>query len=64
MWGKGIYFAVNANYSCPNYSFQVPGLPNVYEVFAANVVIGNDIDTGTNNDRNLKEPPSIPGTSD
>ena len=23
--GKGIYFAVNANYSCPNYSFKVPG---------------------------------------
>jgi hypothetical protein len=25
MWGKGIYFAVNANYSCPSYSFKVPG---------------------------------------
>jgi hypothetical protein len=25
MWGKGIYFAVNANYSCPGYSYKVPG---------------------------------------
>ena len=24
MWGKAIYFAVNANYSCPSYSFKVP----------------------------------------
>ena len=22
MWGKGIYFALNANYSCPGYSFK------------------------------------------
>lgn len=22
MWGRGIYFAVNANYSCPGYSFK------------------------------------------
>jgi hypothetical protein len=25
LWGKGIYFAVNANYSCPGYSWKVPG---------------------------------------
>ena len=25
LWGRGIYFAVNANYSCPGYSFKVPG---------------------------------------
>jgi Poly(ADP-ribose) polymerase catalytic domain len=30
MWGKGIYFAVNANYSCPNYSWRVPGQNNVF----------------------------------
>ena len=21
LWGRGIYFAVNADYSCPNYSY-------------------------------------------
>jgi hypothetical protein len=21
MWGKAVYFAVNASYSCPNFSF-------------------------------------------
>ena len=26
MWGKGIYFAVNASYSCPAYSHQVPNM--------------------------------------
>lgn len=24
-WGRAIYFAVNASYSCPNYSYEVPG---------------------------------------
>ena len=24
LWGRGNYFAVNANYSCPNYSYRVP----------------------------------------
>jgi len=64
MWGKGIYFAVNASYSCPGYSHPVPGLPNVYEVFAANVVIGNVIDTGTRNDGTLRAPPKIPGKNE
>jgi hypothetical protein len=40
MWGKGIYFAVNANYSCPNYSYSCGS--GQYEVFFANVVIGKD----------------------
>ena len=40
MWGKAIYFAVNANYSCPQYSYKVPGSKNEWEVFCANVVIG------------------------
>lgn len=26
MWGKGIYFAVNASYSCPAYSHQIPNM--------------------------------------
>ncbi len=24
MWGNGIYFAQNASYSCPGYSYAVP----------------------------------------
>lgn len=61
MWGKGIYFAVNANYSCPNYSHIVPNESDTYEVFMADVVIGTTIDTGTKNDSNLREPPVVPG---
>jgi hypothetical protein len=41
MWGRGIYFAVNANYSCPAYSYKVPYPSDTYEVFCADVVIGN-----------------------
>ena len=63
MWGKGIYFAVNANYSCPNYSHIVPNAHQTYEVFLADVVTGEYIDTKTNNDPNLREPPMIPGTT-
>ena len=61
MWGKGIYFAVNANYSCPNYSHIVPNAHQTYEVFLADVVTGEYIDTKTSNDPNLREPPMIPG---
>lgn len=63
MWGKGIYFAVNANYSCPNYSHIVPNAHQTYEVFLADVITGTYIDTKTNNDSNLREPPMIPGTT-
>lgn len=59
MWGKGIYFAVNARFSCPQYSYPVN--KDVYEVFLANVIIGNTIDTGSNNNpySKLIEPPAI-----
>jgi len=50
MWGKGIYFAVNANYSCPHYSHIVPNMNQTYEVFLADVATGNYIDTKTSND--------------
>lgn len=62
MWGKGIYFAVNANYSCPAYSFAVPGMPKTYEVFFANVIIGNACDLPS--DRSLMCPPPLPGSVD
>ena len=44
LWGNGIYFAVNANYSCPAYSYKVSN--NTFEVFCANVVVGQYIDLG------------------
>lgn len=58
MWGNGIYFAVNANYSCPSYSYRVPNLQNTFEVFCANVAMGEVIDLGVNSDRNIKTPPN------
>ncbi len=54
LWGRGIYFAVNANYSCPKYSFKVPGKTDVYEVFSANAVVGNFLDTGTNTYKDMR----------
>ncbi len=46
MWGRGLYFAVNANYSCPKYCYKIPGT-NTYEVFAAYVITGNHYDAGS-----------------
>lgn len=59
MWGKGIYFAVNASYSCSLYSYKVPNLTGVYEVFLANVVTGNEIDVGINSNSTLLKPPPM-----
>jgi hypothetical protein len=43
LWGKAIYFAVNANYSCGGvYKYKVPNKEDEYEVFFANVVIGEE----------------------
>ena len=60
MWGNGIYFAVNANYSCPGYSYRVPNLQNTYEVFCANVAMGEVIDLGVNSNSSIKTPPNRP----
>jgi hypothetical protein len=66
MWGRGIYFAVNAEYSCRGYKFTVPNCNNVYEVFSANVIIGNEKDFGPSNDgcKAFKEPPCIPNSTE
>ena len=40
MWGRALYFAVNASYSCPAYSYKVPGT-DTYQVFLTEVVLGN-----------------------
>jgi hypothetical protein len=57
MWGKALYFAVNASYSCPGYCGNKLS-DGSYEVFFAEVTIGNCIDTGSNNNNSLKEPPA------
>ena len=46
LWGRGNYFAVNANYSCPSYSYRVPTMKNTFEVFCAKVIIGKPKDFG------------------
>jgi hypothetical protein len=65
MWGKAIYFAVNANYSCPEYSYKVPGSENEYDIFCANVVVGKSIEVVYKNGETTtyKEPPMIEGTN-
>lgn len=40
MWGRALYFAVNASYSCPAYSYKIPGT-DTYQVFLTEVVLGN-----------------------
>lgn len=61
MWGRGIYFAVNANYSCPGYSWKVPGKNNLYQVFLCEVLVGDPFEAGSKSDSSLKEPPFKPG---
>ena len=59
MWGKGIYFAQNASYSCGagRYSYPVSQSYNTFEVFFANVIIGNAIELISTT--NLMEPPTV-----
>lgn len=59
LWGKGIYFAVNANYSCPTYSYPFTGLSSVYEVLVCEVIIGESTNY-VPYDRSLKAPPKNP----
>jgi hypothetical protein len=56
LWGKGVYFAVNANYSCPGYSYKIPNT-NTYEVFNAYVITGDAYDSGSQTNGKLREPP-------
>ena len=58
LFGKGIYFARNSNYSCPNYSSPVAGSQNQFEVFLASVIIGDSYDAGQG--QKLMEPPAKP----
>ena len=64
LWGKGIYFAVNASYSCLNYSHKIANQQNTYEVFLCEVVIGESkmLDLNPQQFNKLKEPPINPVT--
>ena len=53
LWGRGIYFAVNAGYSCPDLSYRIPNT-DTYEVFSAYVITGDAYDSGCNNDSTLR----------
>jgi len=61
MWGKGIYAAQNAAYSCPGYSWPVPGLAKTYEVFLCEFILGDCKDLPPTG--GLKEPPMNPATN-
>ena len=52
MWGKAIYTAEKASYSCPNYSYKKG---QTYQVFLANVLIGDTKEMSP--DRSMREPP-------
>ena len=55
MWGNGLYSAQNAKYSCPGYSFPVPGLQKTYEVFLCEFVLGDCLKQDPT--KGQKEPP-------
>lgn len=66
LWGKAIYFAVNAIYSCGGvYKYTVPNQQDVYEVFFANVVTGKEIEITNCSEetKKFREPPFIPNTN-
>ena len=54
MWGHGIYFAANASYSCPSYSHPIAGQLNTFQVFLAEVVLGDSVVLAPTK---IKEPP-------
>lgn len=60
MWGPGIYSAQNASYSCPGYSWPVPGLANTYEVFLCEFILGDSMQQPPTGGQ--KEPPMNPAT--
>ena len=59
LWGKGTYFAVNANYCDSRFAFQT-GM-GTKQVFVARVLTGRSINILRPN-RTLKEPPKIPNS--
>jgi hypothetical protein len=59
MWGMGIYFAVNAQYSLSGYAFK--NKVGTRSIFYVRVALGDDIDRPS--DRSYKIPPEKQSTS-
>jgi len=58
LWGKGVYFAADASYSCNWYSHTKGN--GVHSIIVAEVAVGNYYDYGYSNDINLLHPPNLP----
>ena len=58
LWGKGIYFATDAFYSCNWFAYDQGN--EVYSIIVAEVAVGNYYDYGTSTDRSLLHPPNLP----
>jgi hypothetical protein len=60
MWGMGIYFAVNVQYSLSGYAFKNTN-DGTKSIFYVRVALGDDIELNSN--RSYKIPPEKPSTS-
>jgi len=61
LWGKGIYFATDASYSCGSFAYNQGN--GVYSIIVAEVAVGNYYDYGTGTDKSLLHPPNLPNDS-
>jgi hypothetical protein len=60
LWGMGIYFSVNAQYSLSGYAFKNTN-DGTRSIFYVRVALGDDIELSRN--RSYKIPPEKPSTS-
>jgi hypothetical protein len=62
-YGTGIYFAENAAYSCPSFSYKVPDKENRFKVLLCDVIVGRSylVSNVTYESVALKTPPLIEG---
>jgi hypothetical protein len=62
-YGTGIYFAENAAYSCPSFSYRIPGKVNRFQVLLCDVIVGRSylVQNVTPASKVLKTPPLIEG---
>eukprot|EP00826_Nyctotherus_ovalis_P036800 TRINITY_DN3297_c0_g1_i16.p1 TRINITY_DN3297_c0_g1~~TRINITY_DN3297_c0_g1_i16.p1 ORF type:complete len:540 (+),score=130.04 TRINITY_DN3297_c0_g1_i16:244-1863(+) len=59
LWGRGVYFACNAFYSCNGYAYKSNN--NTYSILVAEVAVGNYCDYQKNTDSSLIHAPNLPG---
>jgi len=58
LWGKGVYFAADASYSCNSYSHTKGN--GVHSIIVAEVAVGNYYDYGNTTNMSLLHPPNLP----